>query len=70
MAHAENVHTRFCLLKLFIASQVLEQFIDLSALYLDGFSGSGGGRPSAGASAWTAIVGARSGYENACVTPC
>ncbi len=38
---AEDVRTRFCLLELFTAPQILEQLIHLSTLYLNSFSGGG-----------------------------
>lgn len=66
----EDVRTRFCLLKLFTTSQVLEQFIHLSALYLNGFSRGSGSGPSAGSTAWTTVVGARTCHEGTCMAPC
>jgi len=52
-----NVRTGFCLLKFFTTPQVLEQFIHLSALYFDGLSRGSRRRPSAGITAWSAVVG-------------
>jgi hypothetical protein len=53
---AEDWRTRFRLLELITTSQVLEQFIHLSALYLNSFSGGGWTGPSAGRTTWTAVV--------------
>jgi hypothetical protein len=66
---AEDWRTRFRLLELFTASQVLEQFTHLSALYLNSFSGGSWSRPSAGRTTWTAVFGARTCHEGLCMTP-